>query len=597
MPPGMPKPSLTAGARLGPYEIVAAIGAGGMGEVYRARDTRLGRDVALKVLREEFARDAERMARFEREAHVLASLNHPNIAVLYGLEESGGVRALVMELVEGPTLAESIAGSALPPDEALGAARQIAEALEYAHDHGIVHRDLKPANVKVTPEGAVKVLDFGLAKALAGEPVRGGDNSPTLSLAATRAGWILGTAAYMSPEQARGKPADRRADIWSFGVVLYEMLAGERLYFGESAAEILASVMKDEPAIHRLPAGTPAAVVALVRRCLQKDTRRRLQAIGEARIVLEEVLSGSAIEPAVNASAGQSRRAAVAGLAALSVALAGLAGWLSIRAPRATSQPVNRWSTILENFTPVSSIALSPDGSRLTYVGGSSQSSQLWVRSLDQPDAKPIPGADEARHPFFSPDGQWIGYFAGGKLRKVRSTGGASATLCDAEGSGGASWSSDDTIIFETGRSLSRVSAAGGAPQRLAQPDADRGEAALLWPSVLPGGEALLCTISGGASEDRARVAAIHLRTGERRTLVERASSGRYVPTGHLVFAREGALFGIRFHPARLEVAGKASPVLEGLEHESPGVAFFSFSDLGTLAYLPGGTGSARNLV
>jgi serine/threonine protein kinase len=302
--------AITRGTRLGPYEIASLIGAGGMGEVYRAHDTRLNRGVALKVLPEAFARDTQRMARFEREAKVLASLNHPNIAAIYGLEESGPIRALVMELVEGPTLAERIAAGAIPVDEALPIARQVADAVEYAHDKNVIHRDLKPANIKVKTDGTVKVLDFGLAKALSDEPTAANmSNSPTLSMAATMQGVILGTAAYMSPEQAKGKTADRRADIWAFGVVLVEMLTGKQLYTGENAADTLASVIKEAPPFDRLPSETPPAIRGLLRRCLEKDVRRRLRDIGEARITIEDTLSGGAsAEPVAPDSAGQRQR-------------------------------------------------------------------------------------------------------------------------------------------------------------------------------------------------------------------------------------------------------------------------------------------------
>jgi len=426
--------ALSPGTRLGPYEIVAPLGAGGMGEVYRARDARLGRDVALKVLPEVFAKDAERMARFEREAQVLASLNHPNIAALYGLEESGGVRALVMELVEGPTVAERISDGPIPAEEALPFAKQIAESLEYAHERGIIHRDLKPSNVKVTRDGVVKMLDFGLAKALEDDPAGANvSNSPTLSLAATRSGVILGTAGYMSPEQAKGKPADRRADIWAFGVVLMEMLAGRQIYTGETVAETLASVMKDEPRWELLPASTPAGIVKLLRRCLERDPKRRLQAIGEARIAIDEALSGAPAEEAVRPLAPPRPRpipwvvTAVATIAALVLA------FLYFRqAPQA--ERVQRYTIAPPEKSSIQTFAISPDGRYIAMAASTEGKLQLWVRALDALQAQLLPGTEDAQLPFWSPDSRWIGFFVQGKLKKVPVNGGPAQSLCDAGG-------------------------------------------------------------------------------------------------------------------------------------------------------------------
>src|SRR5271168_4913373 len=373
--------NLSSGARLGPYEIISPLGAGGMGEVYRARDSKLGRDVVLKVISEQFANDAERMARFEREAKVLASLNHPNIAHIYGLEDSGGVRALVMELVEGQTLAERIARGPIPLEEALPIARQIAEALEYAHERGIVHRDLKPANVKITPDGAVKVLDFGLAKAIEETPAAEDiSNSPTLSMGATRAGVVLGTAAYMSPEQAKGKSADRRADIWSFGVVFYEMLSGKQMYGGETAPETLAHVITKDPSWESLPAATPTAIRNLLERCLTKDPKARLQAIGEARIIIERYLanpgaSTASIERISSEQDSGSRSVLPWGIAALAVAIALLAAWapgrhttVSVNSTRLSFVPPPNLSF---NDSRSDSIVISPDGQKLAFTATS----------------------------------------------------------------------------------------------------------------------------------------------------------------------------------------------------------------------------------
>src|SRR5215469_12271800 len=403
--------SLAAGTRLGPYEILAPIGAGGMGEVYRARDTKLKRDIALKVLPEAFAADPERMARFQREAEVLASLNHSNIAHIYGVEE----RALVMELVEGATLA-----GPLPLDRALGYARQIADALEYAHEKGVIHRDLKPANVKVTPEGTVKLLDFGLAKAIE-DPIRTAEdasNSPTLTLGATRVGVILGTAAYMSPEQASGKPADRRADIWSFGAVLYEMLAGKKAFDGESVSDTLASVLKLEPDWNALPAATPPAIRNLIRRCLTKDLRHRLQAIGEARIVLETPPSD---EPAAGAPAPRHRRLPwiVAAVTAV-VALALIPGNLFYFRQTPPQKTVLRSTiTLPENTTTLHSFAISLDGKLVAMAAEVKGKRQLWLRALYSLQVRPVPGTDDAVFPFWSPDRPYIGFFARGKITKT----------------------------------------------------------------------------------------------------------------------------------------------------------------------------------
>jgi len=582
---------------LGHYHILDKLGAGGMGEVYRARDTRLNRDVALKVLLEAFASDAQRMARFEREAQVLASLNHPNIAAIYGLEESEGVRAIVMEYVPGEVLK-----GPLPVNDALPLARQIAEALEYAHDRGVIHRDLKPANVKVTPEGNVKVLDFGLAKALDDDrAATASQNSPTLSLAATRAGVILGTAAYMSPEQAKAKPVDRRADIWAFGVVLAEMLTGRQLYGGENAPETLAFVMLKDPQLEGLPADTPAAIRQLLRRCLEKDPRRRLRDIGEARIVLEAPLEAPAlpVEPAPGRAEAR-RGLKAAPLLAATALLASLAIWGWLRTPRPTPRFVARWTSSIQSPAFYPAVTLSSDGSRLAYAGSARGVNQVHVRLLEQLEAKPFSGTDGAQFLFFSPDGQWIGYIAQAKLKKVPVTGGASITLCDAGPPFGASWGPDDTIIFATGLAagLKRVPAAGGAPKDLATPDSKKGESGFLWPQFLPGGRAVLFTILTGGSADEARVAVLNLRSGERKVLVEGGSNARYVPTGHVVYGRAGALFAVPFDAGRLQVMGNPVPILEGVSWASSvGFADFSFSDAGTLVYVPGGASESRTLV
>ena len=415
--------SLTPGTRLGPYEVLSLLGVGGMGVVYRARDTKLNRDVAIKVLLPAVANDPDRLARFGREAQVLASLNHPNIAHIYGIEDA----AIVMELVDGEDLAQRIARGPIPLDEALPIARQIAEALEAAHDHGIIHRDLKPANVKVRPDGTVKVLDFGLAKAMdqgsgIGDQGSGGAaNSPTLSIHATEAGLILGTAAYMSPEQARGKPVDKRADIWSYGVVLYEMLTGQRAFTGDDVSETLASVLKDAPAFDALPASTPPRLRRILERCLERDAKARLRDIGEARVELAKIASGdgdlSAARGAMAvsvAAAPRWRRAVpwVAGAGVVSVVTA-LAVWTAMRPEPARPQPVQRYPITLPASAPYigEGVALSPDGTHLVYAALEAGKRVLHLRQLDQLDSQPIRGTDDAWNPFFSADGEWIGFF------------------------------------------------------------------------------------------------------------------------------------------------------------------------------------------
>jgi len=583
-----------------------------MGEVYRARDERLCRDVALKVLPSEFARDAQRMARFGREAQLLAALNHPHIATLYGLEESGSTRALAMELVEGPTLAERIAQGPLPLDEILALARQIAEALEYAHEHGIIHRDLKPPNVKVTPEGTVKVLDFGLAKALAEESAPPDiSNSPTLSGAATKAGHILGTAAYMSPEQARGKPADRRADIWSFGVLLYEMLTGKPSFPGETVSDTLAAVLRAEPDWSVLPAATPPRIRRLLRRCLEKDPKRRLQAIGEARITLEEQISGRAAGAASavgeQAAASPPARGLIPWVIAAAFAvITAVLSWNLLRPAREAPKPVTRFSLQLPATQSLKAdnepaLVLSPDGSRLVYLAAVDAWPQLMFRSLNRLEAAPLPGTQNAEGPFFSPDGNWVGFSADNELKKVSVNGGPISSLAQGIVWRGATWGPDDTIVYapQATSGLMRVPASGGAPQAVTQLDPAKKERTHRWPQFLPGGKAVLFTVGTLDSPDYyddARIDAVVLATGERRVVYSGASMARYVPTGHLVLARGGGLFAVEFDAERLKVTGSPIPVLEGLAgEEGTGAVHFSLADNGTLTYVPGGRRGATS--
>jgi serine/threonine-protein kinase len=579
--------SLKAGTQFGPYEILSPLGVGGMGEVYRARDTRLNRDVALKVLPAAFANDADRMARFQREAQVLASLNHPNIAAIYGLEESSGVRALVMELVEGPTLAERIAQAPIPLEEALTIARQIAEGLDYAHEKRIIHRDLKPANVKITTEGTVKILDFGLAKAaevkvMAGSPA----DSPTLTMAATQAGVILGTSAYMSPEQAQGKPVDKRADIWAFGVVLYEMLTGQRLFQGESVSDTLAAVLTKEPDWNRVP----PKVLPLLRRCLEKDPKRRLRDIGDIGLLLED-----APVPAVK---GSGLWKVAAGVLLLALAMALWAPWRG--ATRPIEQPLVPLDLDLgpdvslgSRVGPGPAAILSPDGERMVFVSqGQDGTSRLFTRRLDQPKATPLAKTEGAYAPFFSPNGQWVGFFAQGKLKKTRIDGGEPVSLCDAPAGRGASWGEDGNIIaaLDIQQGLLQVPSGGG--NAIPITELGLGEDSHRWPYVLPGGRAVLFTVSTLAINfDEANIAIVALNDHRRKTVLEHAGMyPRYLPSGHLVYVTKGTLFAAPFDPNRWEVSAAATLLEDVSSDTSRGVAQLDFSRTGILAFRTGGT-------
>jgi hypothetical protein len=637
--------TLVAGTKLGSYEVLGRIGSGGMGEVYRARDTKLNRDVALKVLPEVFPRNAERMARFRREAQVLASLNHPNIATIHGLEESHGHCALVMELVGGPTLAERISGTTVgaglaPPtgkgtprgapataamtlDEALPIAKQIAEGLEYAHERGVIHRDLKPANVKVRPDGTVKILDFGLAKALEETPRAGSvSDSSTISAAATREGMILDTAAYMSPEQARGKTVDRRCDIWSFGAVLFEMLSRKQALPGEDVSHTLAAVIMKEPDWDMLPNNVPAPVGRLVRRCLTKDPKQRLRDIGEARIAIQHTLSGT---PDVGAGLvpfplerGRSQGAPLqlwrrtlpwgVATAILALALVSMLLWVTLRpAPGPATRPIRLTVNLSVGDRlaggPLPHMALAPDGSRLVYVANHGGSTQLCLRSIDRFEATPIPGTEGADSPFFSADGQSVGFSAGGKLKRVSLSGGPPLTLCSAPIHRGASWGPGDTIIFAPSitSGLFRVSAGGGTPMPLTSPDRKKGQISHRWPGILPGGKAVLFTIwtGAGGSFDITRIGVLSLETREQRVLVDGGSYGRYVSSGHIIYARAGRLLAVPFDLKRLEVTGPSISILEGVSMNAlSGAAEFSIFGDGSLAYVSGGSGiSNRTLV
>ena len=591
---------LSGGARVGTYEILAPLGAGGMGEVYRARDTALNREVAIKVLPEAFAGDANRLARFSREAQTLAALNHPNIAQIHGLEASGPVRALVMELVAGEDLSTLIARGPIAPADALPLARQIAAALEAAHGLGIVHRDLKPANIKVRHDGTVKVLDFGLAKAMepAGEP--GGDamHSPTITARGTELGTILGTAAYMAPEQAKGRPVDTRADIWAFGVIVFEMLTGKPLFAGETISDTLAAVLRDEIRWAALPASTPYRIRRLLERCLHRDVTMRLQAIGEARIVLD-----GTDEPAgpVRADVPRQpprsaiRRAVPWGAAALVAAAAVAAGWwlarAGIPAPVVTRLSVTLPVPLSQNHE-TANVALSRDGRTLAYVGVHNGTRGLYVRALDQPDVRLLAGTEDASGPVFSSDGAWLAFVADDRMKKVPVLGGSPAVVNEGNPDTlGADWAPDGTLLFARGFTLglARVAASGGVEEVLMRPDPTKGESSYLWPRLLPGGKDLLFVINpdSSASFNDARIVMQPLGgTGVRTMLDARGSFPFYSPTGHLVFFSNGSLRAAPFDLRRRMLTGPPVPVVEGVSvAPHTGAVQAAISDTGTLAY------------
>ena len=603
------------GRRLGPYEILSTIGAGGMGEVYQAHDTKLGRDVAIKVLPANFVNDSERLSRFQREARMLAALNHANIATIYGLEQCDGVTCLVMELVSGETLAERVKAGALGIEEALKIAVQIAEALEAAHEKSIIHRDLKPANVKLTPEGKVKVLDFGLAKAFAGDAANDDpSNSPTLSAAATMQGVILGTAAYMSPEQARGKSVDKRTDIWAFGCVLYELLTGKQAFQGESTTEILATVLKEEPDWKTLPVSMPTKIRDLLRRCLQKDKSRRARDAGDVRMEIEEALAAPATAELTAVAEGATslgRRTLVLSLATLLLgsAITGMSIWNLKPPPAPPPRPESRFTITLppgqQLAVPESgpAVALSPDGTHLAYVAREGLTDQVYLRAMDSLEARPIPGTQAATggttqiDPFFSPDSQWLGFFAGGKLKKVSVSGGAALTICDAVSSDGVSWGSQGMIAFAPGLIpfLQQVSDAGGAPQPLTR--LQQGEVYHGWPDFLPGGKAVffIVTPSGGNYRTNGHIAIQSLGAAEHRSLIDGGVYPHYAPSGHLVYVQGETLMAVPFDPQRLAVTGAAVPMIEGvLQSIGNGDAQYSFSATGSLVYVPGAIQSVQ---
>ena len=606
-PPGTSSGVVT-GDSIGAYTIVARLGAGGMGEVFRARDPKLGRDVAIKILPRVFSLDPERLARFEREARILASQNHPHIGAIYGLENTGGTLALVLELIEGDTLAERIADGPLAVEDAVPLATQIAEALEAAHDRGIVHRDLKPANIKVTPDSSVKVLDFGLAKAAAGSEASPDlARSPTITaLAGTHEGTLLGTAAYMSPEQARGKSVDRRTDMWAFGCVLYEMLSGRPAFGGATLADTLSAIISREPDWTALPAGTPRDVQRLLKRCLEKNPSRRLRDAADVRMALEDVLNEPATMAETTAVARPSH-GRVALIVALVAMLAAAAAWTLKPSAPPLSSPVTRLSVTLPPGDTLGltwpAIALSGDGRLLAYTAGRALlPAQLFVRAIDSLDGVLVPGSEGAKSPFFSPDGRWIGFFAQGKLKKVLASGGGLETLCDAASAFGGSWGRDGWIYFAPFNTsgIWKVPASGGRPAEVTKLNRTLGEASHRWPQITPDGKALLFTVWTGPGWDEKHLVAQLTDGGERRLLVSGASTGRYLSTGQLLYARNDEMFVVPFDLKQVKVTGPPVTLVDrASEQANAGEgAQVAVADSGTLAYVRSAShGTDRRMV
>jgi hypothetical protein len=595
--------SLSAGTRLGAYEVLAPLGAGGMGEVYRARDSRLGREVAVKVLPAELASDAERLKRFEQEARAASALNHPNIVTVHDMGTADGVFFVAMELVEGKTLRELCAGVSLPIRKILDIAAQIAGGLAKAHAAGIIHRDLKPENVMVSNDGFVKILDFGLAKLALPES---GEASamPTVDKPETRPGIVMGTLPYMSPEQASGQPLDFRTDQFSLGSILYELVTGTRPFRGKTGPETLAAIIREEPRpIGELAPATPTQLRWIIERCLAKESAERYAStvdlardLASVRDHISELSGGEAALP--SGIRRRSRERLAWGVAAAALLLALAAGLLARRRSAAPGQPqplvrLNMTFSPEESLVTADypSLALSQDGTRLVYAGRAPQGKRLYVREMDRYGATAIPGTEDGIGPFFSPDGQWVGFWADRKLKKVSLAGGPPLTICDAPSYRGASWGSDGTILFSPAgqAALFRVSDRGGEAKAATKLDPQKGELTHRWPRFLPGGKAAIFTSHGlTGNYDNARVGVLLLETGETRTLLEGGTDARYVPTGHLVYLRSDSLFAVPFDLERLAVTGPPIPVLDGLRsHEGAGFAQYEISPAGSLVYLP----------
>ena len=591
-----------------------------MGVVYRGTDSRLDRDVAIKVLPASLIADAERLARFDREAKLLAQLHHPHIASVFGLEDSSGVRALVMELVPGPTLAERLTTGPLSLTESLQIARQVAEALEEAHEKGIVHRDLKPQNIKAPVDGKVKVLDFGLAKAMAASssPDLSAPeltHSPTLTPGSTQIGVILGTAAYMAPEQAAGGAVDRRADIWSFGVVLWEMLTGRRLFEGETVSHVLAGVLKDTPDFSALPDGTPERIVDLLRRCLRRKPRERLQSIGDARVLIEEVLADpdaeararSAIELPTSGAPKVARSSKVAWLvAAAALAAAGILGALRLGSSRSGSDERILQATLMAPPGTVlgDTLALSPDGRRVVFEARDDKTGAraLWLRDLARGNAERLEQAEGGEMPFWSPDGKQLGFFAKGMLKRLDPAGGPAQEICEAPTPRGGAWGPDGRIVFTPSFriGLSIVPASGGTPQPLTKLDASRNEKSHRFPVFLPGGKKILFlsqTAEGGARNDQSGIEVLDLASGKRTRLITANASPLYSAAGYVLFWRDGTLLAQRFDPDRLALEGEPAPIAGPVSYNQNEQTLASVSNEGTLVFREGTRGSLSRLI
>jgi len=604
--------ALKAGTSLGAYEILSPLGAGGMGEVYRAKDTTLDREVAIKILPELVSRDPERVQRFQREAKVLASLNHPNIAAIYGFESADKQNFLVMELVEGDTLRERLKVGPMPVEEALLVGKQMSEAIEAAHERGVIHRDLKPANVIITPDGNVKVLDFGLAKAMSPVDERSVTemaNSPTITAELTRAGTILGTAAYMSPEQARGKPLDKRTDIWSFGCVLYECLGGQRPFEGETATDLIAKILERDPDWDNLPSNTPPVVKALIQRCFRKDRRERLRDIGEAWVVLNGALSGELSGLALTgyAAAPQVRLLrrvfpwALCGILTVAVVVLLLSGaWRA--AGTNMTRPIRANIEVSPDQQLIShtgaQFAFSPDGALFAYVAGSGRDQKLFLRRMDQLESTALSGTIGAVHPFFSPDGEWIAFFTKAHLKKISVSGGTPVTLCAVDNdSRGGTWGADGTIVFvpNTESGLFRVHSAGGEPEELTK-RAEGKVRSHRWPRFTPDGRHLLFTSQAYSTDfNGSSIELLSLDTMQRKVLHRGGSYPQLVPGDFLVFVREATVYAARLNTDGWELRSAPVPIIEGVRFDSGhGGAQIAFANDGTMAYREG-TGTAAN--
>jgi len=611
--------SIEAGKTLLNFRLAGKIGEGGMGVVWKATDTTLNRSVAVKILPDLFAGDPDRLARFEREARLLAALNHPHIAAIYGLHQAEGKHFLSMELVGGETLDARLKSGPIPVEETVRLALQIAEGLETAHEAGIVHRDLKPANIQVTDDGQVKILDFGLAKALSGEgsePSPLSSMSPTMTSGGTRAGVILGTAAYMSPEQAKGKAIDRRTDIWAFGVVVFEMLTGSRLFDGETISEMIAAVLKTDPDWKALPAGTPPTLRRLLRRCLERDPRHRLRDIGDARVLLEEVVSGKAAlddrtaaestgytaPGAAPAPAARRASPAIVAGAALAAAIATAAAVFFLRPAVPFPLPIHVEAAVTGDQALLtvqgSAAVLSPDGRSIAYVIGSASdisATHLYVRSLGRLEDTPLQGTEAGYNPFFSPDGQWIGFVTPQALKKVSITGGTPLVLCPVALSRGATWGASGAIVFapNPASGLMQLPAAGGTPVPLTT--LAQGESSHRWPQFLPGGDKVLFTSYAAGDRNAGSLEIVELKTG-RRTVVHRGGTyGRYAASGHLLYLNQRTLFAAPFDLGAMKLTSLPSPVLQDITGNLEGGGQYDVSASGTIVYLTGQSAGSHN--